>query len=108
MTVPYSPYISQMGIKLQPVKSEAQPPTRRRGVTKPRYKNSDLPFEDHNRDLEIWRNKILPPIIDWAGSHDDPFAVTADQQFKPTVKKFWDQNFRGIDATDAMYAVVSP
>jgi hypothetical protein len=97
-----------MGIKLQPVKSEAQPPTRRCGVPKPHYKNSDLLFEDHNRDLETWWNKVLPPIIDWAGSHDNLFAVTADQQFKPIVKKFWDQNFPGINATDAMYAMVSP
>lgn len=97
-----------MGVKLQLVKDEAQPPARHHGVPKPHYKNSDLPFEDHNQDLKIWWNKVLPPIINWAGSRDDPFMVTADQQFKPTVKKFWDQSFWGIDATDAMYAVVSP
>ncbi|KAF8218911.1 hypothetical protein L208DRAFT_1383170 [Tricholoma matsutake] len=97
---------SNMGIALKPVENQVQSPKKHR-KPKPRYNNSDLPFENHSQDLATWRNKVLPPIIDWAGSHDDTFAVGADPSFKTIVKEFWDQSFQTVEPPDAVYAVAS-
>ncbi|KAF8218932.1 hypothetical protein L208DRAFT_1383164 [Tricholoma matsutake] len=70
-------------------------------------RESSLIVKETFQDLATWRNKVLPPIIDWAGSHDDPFAVSADPSFKTIVKTFWDQSSQTVEPTDAVYAVAS-
>jgi hypothetical protein len=95
-----------MGIKLQQVQAKTMPSTKH-GEPKPHYKNSDLPFEDRSRDLEIWRTKVIPAIIDWGGSRADPFAVVAHPKFRAVVEHFWDQSFSTVEAIDAVHAVVS-
>ncbi|KAF8233031.1 hypothetical protein L208DRAFT_1377429 [Tricholoma matsutake] len=42
-----------------------------------------------------------------SGSHDDPFAISADPSFKTIVKEFWDQLFQTMEPTDVVYAVAS-
>ena len=95
-----------MGIALKPVKDQVQS-SRKHREPKPCYNNSDLPFKNHSQDLTTWRNKVLPLIIDWAGSHDDPFAIGTDPSFKTIVKQFWNESFPTMEPTDAVYAVVS-
>ncbi|KAF8239473.1 hypothetical protein L208DRAFT_1374635 [Tricholoma matsutake] len=97
---------AKMGIKLQQVQAETTPSTKR-GEPKPRYKNSDLPFEDYSHDLKIWRTKVIPAIIDWGGSRADPFAVVAHPKFRAVVEHFWDQSFSTVEAMDAVHAVAS-
>ncbi|KAF8230783.1 hypothetical protein L208DRAFT_1378393 [Tricholoma matsutake] len=94
----------KMGIKLQQVQVETTPSTKR-GKPKPRYKNSDLPFEDHSRDLKIWWTKVIPAMIDWGGSHANLFAVVAHPKFRAVVEHFWDQSFSTVEEMDTVHAV---
>ena len=72
---------------------------------KPRYKNSHLPFENPTRDLLTWRDAVIPSIIDWAGTLEEPFAVNPDLYV--IIEDNWKDEFPTIDAGDAVQAVVS-
>jgi hypothetical protein len=97
-----------MGIALRPVQPQISMATGRSHTEpKPRYKNSDLRFNDHVKELEIWRNKVQPAIIDWAGTLDDLFAVGAHPNFKSIIKHQWDEHFPSMEITDAVYSMVS-
>jgi hypothetical protein len=97
-----------MGIMLHPVQPQISMAT---GCLctepKPHYKNSDLPFNDHIKELEIWHNKVQPVIIDWASTLNDLFAVGTHPNFKLIVKHHWDEHFPSTEITDAVYSVVS-
>ncbi|KAJ6563089.1 hypothetical protein DFH09DRAFT_1477983 [Mycena vulgaris] len=79
---------AEMGIKLtkKTVVVDVNGKTKRE--TKPVYTNTDLPFPDDSRavDLKHYQETFIPDIIDWAGSLDDPFAATSDPTFKATVR----------------------
>ncbi|KAF8951995.1 hypothetical protein BDZ97DRAFT_820868 [Flammula alnicola] len=97
-----------MGIKLNKaditaVKSRASV----RRSAKPRYKNGDLPFENPNRDLQTWRNAVIPAIIDWAGVLDEPFAVNSHPDLHDIIEENWSDEFPEIPADDAVRAVAS-
>lgn len=67
----------------------------------------DLPFENPTRDLITWRDAVLPSIIDWAGTLDEPFAINSHPDFPDIVEECWKEEFPEIPADEAVYAVVS-
>jgi len=69
----------------------------------PRYKNSDLPLKNSSRDLETWREAVLPHILDWAGSLEEPFSISTHPDLEELIKYAWDEEF---PADDAVYYVV--
>jgi hypothetical protein len=73
---------------------------------RPRYKNGHFPFENPMRDLLTWRDAVLPPIIDWAGTIEDPFAVNSHPDLQDIVEYLWDEEFPEIPADDAVRASV--
>lgn len=73
---------------------------------KPRYKNSDLPFKNSSRDLETWREAVLPHILDWAGSLDEPFSISTHPDLEEITKYAWDEEFPEISADGAVHYVV--
>jgi len=96
-----------MGIKLKTadiaaVKHDASA----RHPARPRYKNGHLPFENPTHDLLTWRDAVLPPIIDWAGTIEDPFTVNSHPDLQDVVEYLWDEEFPEIPADDAVQAVV--
>jgi hypothetical protein len=97
----------QMGIKLKTadvsaVKCDASA----RRPAKARYKNSHLPFENAARDLQTWRDAVLPAIIDWAGTLEEPFAISSHPDLPEVVESIWSLEFPEIPADDAVHAVV--
>ncbi|KAG5649861.1 hypothetical protein H0H81_001745 [Sphagnurus paluster] len=67
-----------MGIKLKTaditaIKRDASA----RRSAKLRYNNGHLPFENPTRDLQTWRTDVIPAIIDWVGTLEDPFAANS-------------------------------
>lgn len=96
-----------MGIVLAPkampiiVKSERQEPR----TQKKAYTNDDLPFESA-RDLKIWQSSVLPPIICWAGTSDQPFTVNTHENFEDIVAKHWREHFPEVEIIEAVYYVV--
>ena len=96
-----------MGIKLKTadiaaVKHDASA----RRPSRPCYKNGHLPFENPTGDLLTWRDTVLPAIIDWAGTIDDPFAVNSHPDLQELVESIWSEEFLEIQADDAVQAVV--
>jgi len=96
-----------MGIKLKTadiaaVKHDASA----RRPSRPRYKNGHLPFENPTRDLLTWRDAVLPVIIDWAGTIDDPFAVNSHPDLQELVESIWSEEIPEIQADDAVQSVV--
>ena len=96
-----------MGIKLKTadiaaVKHDASA----RRPARPRYKNGHLPFKNPTRDLLTWRDAVLPPIIDWAGTIEDPFSINSHPDLQDVVEYLWDEEFPEIPVDDAVQAVV--
>lgn len=96
-----------MGIKLKTaditaVKRDASA----RRLAKPRYKNGNLPFENATRDLQTWRDAVLPAIIDWAGTLEEPFAVSSHLDLQDIVEENWNEEFPEIPVDEAVHAVV--
>ena len=96
-----------MGIKLKTedistVKNDASA----RRPAKLRYKNGHLPFENPTRDLLTWRDAVLPAIIDWAGTLEEPFAVNSHPNLLDIVEGVWKEEFPEIPADEAVQAVV--
>ena len=77
-----------------------------RRSAKPRYKNSDLPFKNFSRDLETWHEAVLPHILDWAGSLEEPFSISTHPNLEELIKYAWDEEFLEISVDDAIYYVV--
>ena len=78
-----------------------------RRPAKPRYKNSHLPFQNPTRDLLTWRDVVLPVIIDWAGTLDEPFAINSHPNLQDIVEDSWKEGFPEIPVDEAVQAVVS-
>ena len=78
-----------------------------RRSAKPRYKNSDLSFENSSRDLETWRKDVLPHILEWAGSLGEPFFISTHcPDLEDLIKYAWDEEFPEISADEAIHYVV--
>ena len=93
-----------MGIKLKT--ADIRCDTSARPQAKPRYKNGHLPFENPTRDFLTWSDAVLPPIIDWAGTLDGPFAVNSHSHLQDVVEDNWKEEFLEIPADNAVQAVV--
>ena len=97
-----------MGIKLKTVDISA---VKREASThrpaKPCFKNSHLPFEDPTRDLVTWHDAVLPSIINWAGSLDEPFVINSHPNLQEIIEKNWKANYPEVQCNDAILAVVS-
>ncbi|KAF8811703.1 hypothetical protein BYT27DRAFT_7160606 [Phlegmacium glaucopus] len=78
-----------------------------RRPAKPCYKNGHLPFDNPARDLATWRDAVLPSIIDWAGTLEEPFAVNSHPDVQDIVEDNWKEEFPEIPADDAVQAVAS-
>ncbi|KAF5368712.1 hypothetical protein D9615_010297 [Tricholomella constricta] len=76
-------------------------------MPKPRYKNGHLPFGNPTRDLLTWRDAVLPAIIDWAGTLEEPFAVNSHPDLQDVVEDNWNEEFPETPADDAVQAVAS-
>lgn len=74
---------------------------------KRRYRNSDLPFENHTRDLQRWQNAVQPVIIDWAGTVKEPFAVNSHPDLQRIVEEAWHAEFPEIPCNEVVHAIVS-
>jgi hypothetical protein len=97
-----------MGIKLKKADiSAVKRDASARRPAKPRYKNSHLPFKNPTRDLLTWRDAVLPPIIDWAGSLEEPFAINSHPDLPDIVEDCWKEEFPEIPVDEAVQAVVS-
>jgi hypothetical protein len=97
-----------MGIKLKTADiSAVKRDVSARRPAKPRYKNSHLPFENPTRDLLTWRDAVIPSIIDWAGTLEEPFAVNSHPDLHVIIEYNWKDEFPTIEADDAVQAVVS-
>lgn len=96
-----------MGIKLETADiSAVKRDASARRPAKTRYKNGHLPFENPIRDLITWRDAVLPAIIDWAGTLEEPFAVNSHPDLHDLVESIWKEEFPEIPADDAVQAVV--
>ena len=73
---------------------------------KPHYKNSDLPFKNSSCDLETWHEAVLPHILEWAGSLEEPFSISTHPNLEELIKYAWDEEFLEISADDAVHYVV--
>ena len=71
------------------------------------YNNRSLPFENFNRDLITWRESVIPPIINWAGTLEDSFGVNAHPDLAEIVHTNWNENFPLTDCDDIVLSVVS-
>ena len=78
-----------------------------RRSAKPRYKNSDLSFENSSRNLETLRKDILPHILECAGSLEEPFFISTHPDLEVLIKYAWDEEFPEIPADEAIHYVVS-
>lgn len=97
-----------MGIKLKTADiSAVKRDASARRPAKPRYKNSHLPFKNPTRDLITWRDAVLPSIIDWAGTLDEPFAINSHPDLPTIVEDNWKEEFPEIPIDEAVHAVVS-
>ena len=76
-------------------------------LTKPRYKNGHLPFENPTCNLITWHNSVLPPIIDWAGTFAEPFTVNSHPDLQGIVEYNWNEEFPEMPLDDAVQSVVS-
>ena len=71
-------------------------------LTKPRYKNGHLPFENPTCNLITWHNSVLPPIIDWAGTFAEPFTVNSHPDLQGIIEYNWNEEFPEIPLDDAV------
>ena len=96
-----------MGVQLKKANISAvkhDAPGRR--SAKPRHKNSDLPFKNYTRDLETWRDAVIPHILEWAGSLEEPFSISSHPDLDEIIKYAWDEEFPEIPVDSAVYFVV--
>ena len=77
-----------------------------RRPAKPRYNNGHLPFKNQARDLQTWRNAVIPEIIDWVGTLEEPFAANSHPNLQDVVESSWNEEFPEIPANDAVQTVV--
>ncbi|KAJ7443374.1 hypothetical protein FB451DRAFT_1296053 [Mycena latifolia] len=74
-----------------------------------KYTNSDLPFPQNGfaNDLKYWQSTAIPDVIDWAGIHDDAFAVIAHPEFREIFGNIWAKYFSAYEITEAVYAMAA-
>src|SRR6266699_4146517 len=96
-----------MGIQLRKADITAikRDATGRRSA-KPRYKNSDLPFRNSTRDLQTWREAVIPHILEWAGSLEEPFSISSHPDLEDVITYAWEEEFPEIPTDDAVQYVV--
>ncbi|KAF8815687.1 hypothetical protein BYT27DRAFT_7003157, partial [Phlegmacium glaucopus] len=70
-------------------------------------KNSNLPFRNSTRDLQTWRNAVIPHILEWAGSLEEPFSISSHPDLEDLIKYAWDKEFPEIPADDAVQYVAN-
>jgi hypothetical protein len=68
---------------------------------KPYYNNGHLPFENQTRDLQTWRNAVIPETIDWVGTLEEPFAANSHPDLQDVVESSWNEEFPEIPADAA-------
>ena len=78
-----------------------------RRPAKPRYNNRNLPFENFNPDLKIWRDSVIPAVIDWAGTLEDSFGVNAHPDLPEILHTHWNEKFPLTECDEVVLAVVS-
>ncbi|KAJ6454856.1 hypothetical protein C8R45DRAFT_944433 [Mycena sanguinolenta] len=66
---------------------------------KPKYTNADLllPADSFAADLKFWQATVLPELVDWVATNNDPFAVKLTRIFTQPA----------YTITDVVYAQVS-
>jgi hypothetical protein len=74
---------------------------------KPRYNNRNLPFDNFTRDLNTWRESVLPAIIDWAGTLEDSFGVNSHPDLPDIVQINWNETFPSTECDEVVLSVVS-
>ncbi|TFK23430.1 hypothetical protein FA15DRAFT_705506 [Coprinopsis marcescibilis] len=62
-------------------------------VKKRNYTFCDLPFGNDRTETAKWQEKMMPIILDFAGSVDLVFGVTSMPQFDIVVKEVWEELF---------------
>lgn len=74
-----------------------------------KFNNAHLPFPSNRTqaDLKIWRDSVIPAVVDWAGSLDEPFGANAHPDFKSVVTESWNESFPELEINEAVYYVVS-
>ncbi|KAJ7232538.1 hypothetical protein C8J57DRAFT_1729828 [Mycena rebaudengoi] len=100
---------AKMGITLKDKSVSLTVDGKQKQERKPSYNNSDLPFPSsaHAADLKYWQGTLIPTLIDWVATLEDPFAANAHTLFRPTVEELWKDYFPKYEITDAVYAVAS-
>ncbi|KAJ7437329.1 hypothetical protein FB451DRAFT_1451759 [Mycena latifolia] len=100
---------AKMGISLVPKDIALDVNGKVKREPKPKYTNSDLPFPQNGfaNDLKYWQSTAIPDIIDWAGIHDDAFAVIAHPEFREVVGNIWAKYFSAYEITEAVYAMAA-
>lgn len=107
-TLDYTHVCHQMGLVfVKPEPADTVLHSSRPNARKPRYVNHDLPLENRAQDLKVWQHKVLPSIIDWAGSLTDSFNATADPKFQHIINIHWRRSFPDIEPTEAVSSMVS-
>ena len=77
-----------------------------RRSAKPHFKNSDLPFKNSTCDLETWREAVIPHILDWAGSLEEPFSISSHPVLDKVIKYAWEEEFPEIPTDGTVDYVV--
>ena len=73
-----------------------------RRSAKPRFKNSDLLFKNSTCDLETWHEAVIPQILEWAGTLEEPFSISSHPNLDELIKYAWDEEFPEIPADGAV------
>jgi len=59
-----------------------------------------------SRNLETWHEAVLPHILDWASSLEEPFSISTHPDLEDLIKYAWDEEFPEILVDDAIHYVV--
>jgi hypothetical protein len=75
---------------------------------KPKFTNADLPFPSDSfaADLKCWQGTLVPELIEWVATLEDPFAANSHPDFRPSILDLWMGNFGAYAITDPVYTQV--
>ncbi|KAF8162168.1 hypothetical protein K438DRAFT_2070152 [Mycena galopus ATCC 62051] len=95
---------AKMGIILNKTTVELDVNGKTKTQPKPTYTNADLPFpaDGHAKDLKHFQQTVMPDIVDWAATLEDPFAAPSHPAFKPTLDDIWNTYFPAHATSDAV------
>ncbi|KAJ6524385.1 hypothetical protein DFH09DRAFT_1372145 [Mycena vulgaris] len=75
----------------------------RESNAKSTFVNADLPFTgDIRADLAYYHDNVIPEIIDWAATLDNPFIAPSVPEFQKTLEKIWKKHFSAYPCTEAV------